>query len=66
MGKKKKTKKKKIENVTLAEKVRRENELKEYGRILSLRPSLVHKDKTKYNRKTKHKNDTSLHSDISD
>ena len=53
MGKKKKTKKKKIENVTLAEKVRRENELKEYGRILSLRPSLVHKDKTKYNRKTK-------------
>jgi hypothetical protein len=66
MGKKKKTKKKKIENVTLAEKVRRENELKEYGRILSLRPSLVHKDKTKYNRKAKHKNDTSLHSDISD
>ena len=56
MGKKKKTKKKKIENVTLAEKVRRENELKEYGRILSLRPSIVHKDKTKYNRKTKHHN----------
>jgi len=56
MGKKKKTKKKKIENVTLAEKVRRENELKDYGRILSLRPSLVHKDKTKYNRKSKHKN----------
>ena len=55
MGKKKKTKKKKIENVTLAEKVRRENELKEYGRILSLRPSLVHKDKTKYNRKNKHR-----------
>lgn len=66
MGKKKKTKKKKIENVTLAEKVRRENELKEYGRILSLRPSVEHKDKTKYNRKTKHKNDTSLHFDISD
>ena len=61
MGKKKKFKKGK-----LAEKVRRENELKEYGRILSLRPSVVHKDKTKYNRKTKHKNDTSLHSDISD
>jgi hypothetical protein len=56
MGKKKKTKKKKIENVTLAEKVRRENELKEYGRILSLRPSVVHRDKTKYNRKSKHKN----------
>ena len=55
--KKKKTKKKKIENVTLAEKVRRENELKEYGRILSLRPSLVHKDKTKYNRKSKYKDE---------
>lgn len=54
---KKKIKKKKIENVTLAEKVRRENELKEYGRILSLRPSIVHADKTKYNRKTKHKNE---------
>ena len=57
MGKKKKTKKKKIENVTLAEKVRRETELKEYGRILSLRPSLVHKDKTKYNRKSKYKDE---------
>ena len=55
MGKKKKIKKKKIESVTLAEKVRRENELKDYGRILSLRPSLVHKDRTKYNRKSKHK-----------
>ena len=57
MGKKKKTKKKKIENVTLAEKVRRENELKDYGRILSLRPSLVHKDRTKYNRKSKYKDE---------
>jgi hypothetical protein len=57
MGKKKKTKKKKIENVTLAEKVRRETELKDYGRILSLRPSLVHKDKTKYNRKSKYKDE---------
>ena len=59
-------KKKKFKKGTLAEKVRRENELKEYGRILSLRPSVAHKDKTKYNRKTKHKNDTSLHFDISD
>jgi hypothetical protein len=54
--KKKRLKKKKLEMVTLAEKVRRENELKDYGRILSLRPSLVHKDKTKYTRKTKHRN----------
>ena len=52
----KKKKKKNIVNTkTLAEKVRRENEIKEYGRILSLRPSLVHKDKTKYNRKPKHR-----------
>ena len=57
MGKKKKTKKKKIENVTLAEKVRRETELKEYGRILSLRPSVAHRDKTKYNRKSKYKDE---------
>jgi hypothetical protein len=57
VGKKKKTKKKKIENVTLAEKVRRENELKDYGRILSLRPSVVHRDKTKYNRKSKYKDE---------
>jgi hypothetical protein len=55
--KKKKLKKKKLEMVTLAEKVRRENELKDYGRILSLRPSLVHKDKTKYNRKSKYKDE---------
>ncbi len=53
-----KKKKKKVMNVkTLAEKVRRENEIKEYGRILSLRPSIIHADKTKYNRKTKHKKD---------
>lgn len=48
-------KKKKFKKGTLAEKVRRENELKEYGRILSLRPSIAHKDKTKYNRKNKHR-----------
>ena len=52
----KKKKKKRVYVKTLAEKVRRENELKDYGRILSLRPSIVHTDKTKYNRKTKHRN----------
>ena len=56
----KKKKKKKVNVKTLAEKVRRENELKEYGRILSLRPSIIHKDKTKYNRKTKHKNEEDI------
>ena len=56
----KKKKKKKVNVKTLAEKVRRENEIKEYGRILSLRPSIIHKDKTKYNRKTKHKNEEDI------
>lgn len=47
-------KKKKKKRLSLAEKVRRDNELKQYGRILSLRPSVEHKDKTKYTRKEKH------------
>ena len=38
-----------------AEKVRRENELKQYGRLLSLRPSIEHKSKKDYSRKQKHK-----------
>lgn len=54
MGKKKK---KKIKVINLAEKVRRENELKQYGRLLSLRPSIEHKSKKVYNRKEKHKKD---------
>ena len=55
MGKKKKKKKIKVTN--LAEKVRRENELKQYGRLLSLRPSIEHKSKKVYNRKEKHKDE---------
>ena len=54
MGKKKK---KKIKVTNLAEKVRRENELKQYGRLLSLRPSIEHKSKKAYNRKEKHKDE---------
>jgi hypothetical protein len=54
MGKKKK---KKIKVTNLAEKVRRENELKQYGRLLSLRPSIEHKSKKVYNRKEKHKDE---------
>lgn len=54
MGKKKK---KKIKVTNLAEKVRRENELKQYGRLLSLRPSIEHKSKKIYNRKEKHKDE---------
>lgn len=60
MRMKRKKKKKVRKNINLAEQVRRENELREYGRILSLRPSLVHKDKTKYNRKTKHKKEEDI------
>jgi hypothetical protein len=54
MGKKKK---KKIKVTNLAEKIRRENELKQYGRLLSLRPSIEHKSKKVYNRKEKHKDE---------
>ena len=54
MGKKKK---KKIKVTNLAEKVRRENELKQYGRLLSLRPSIEYKSKKIYNRKEKHKDE---------
>lgn len=61
MGKKKK-KKKVTTNMNLAEKVRRENELEAYGRILSLRPSVEHKSKKTYSRKEKHKNE--INSDI--
>ena len=61
MGNKKK-KKKVMTNMNLAEKVRRENELEAYGRILSLRPSVEHKSKKTYSRKEKHKNE--INSDI--
>lgn len=57
MGNKKKKKKKVTTNMNLAEKVRRENELEAYGRILSLRPSVEHKSKKTYSRKEKHKNE---------
>lgn len=37
--------------IKFAEKVRRDNELKLYRKLLSLRPSKVHKSKKSYNRK---------------
>lgn len=49
--------KKKRRKLNLAEKIRRDSEIKQYGRILSLRPSIVHKSKKQYTRKTKHKDD---------
>lgn len=42
---------KKKNNIKLAEKARRDNELQEYGKLLSLRPGKVHKSKKDYNRK---------------
>ena len=37
----------------LAEHARRQQELEQYGRLLSLRPSIAHKNKKKYTRKDK-------------
>ena len=48
-------KKKKYNSQKTLESIRRENELKEYGKLVSLRPSIEHKSKKLYNRKLKHK-----------
>ena len=37
----------------MAEKIRRERELSEYGKLLSLRPSKTHESKKKYKRTNK-------------
>jgi len=50
-------------NTKLAEKARRDKELKDNGRILSLRPSVEMKMKTKYTRKNKHKKDETQEED---
>lgn len=42
-----------MKNIKIAEDARRKSELKKYGRILSLRPSIEHKAKCVYNRKDK-------------
>ncbi len=52
MGKKRKKKKKQPK---FAEQIRRENELEQYGHLLSLRPSQVHDSEKQYTRKVKHK-----------
>ena len=52
----KKNKKKKFNSQKASESIRRKQELEQYGKLLSLRPSITHKDKTKYTRKQKHKN----------
>lgn len=45
--------KKKKSNISLAEKVRREKEIKDYGKMVSLKPSIVQKSKKDYSRKWK-------------
>ena len=46
-------KKKKYSAEKIFEKIRRENEIKTFGKILSLRPSKVHDSKKKYKRNKK-------------
>lgn len=55
MSKKNKKKRKKFNSQKASESIRRKQELEQYGKLLSLRPSIAHKDKTKYTRKQKHK-----------
>lgn len=40
-------------NTRFAERARRENEIEQYGRMVSLRPSVVHNAKKNYSRKDK-------------
>ena len=46
----KKKKKKAFSGLKAAEKARREAEIAEYGRVLSLRPSVVHESSKNYRR----------------
>jgi len=48
-----KKKKKKYNSEKVFEKIRREDEIKTFGKILSLRPSKVHESKKKYKRDKK-------------
>ena len=43
-------KKKKKQNIKFAEAARREEEIKKYGKLVSLRPSRAHNSKKNYNR----------------
>jgi len=49
-------KKKKVYNSEkVFEKIRRESEIKTFGKLISLRPSKIHESKKKYRRNQKHK-----------
>lgn len=49
-------KKNKYNATKVFEKLRRNNEIETFGKLLSLRPSKVHESKKKYKRKSKHCN----------
>lgn len=49
----KRKKQKKYSSQKLSESIRREREISEYGKLLSLRPSKVHDSKKKYKRNKK-------------
>lgn len=51
----KRKKRKKYSSQKASESIRREREISEYGKLLSLRPSKVHESKKKYRRDQKHK-----------
>ena len=51
-----KNKKKTYNHIKNACKAHREAEIALYGKIISIRPSVVHKSKKKYNRKKDRKN----------
>lgn len=52
-------KKKKVSSLKLSEKSRRDSEIKQYGRLLFLRPSKVMSSKKDYKRKWKLENEVS-------
>lgn len=52
-------KKKRNQNLKFAESARRKNEIEQYGKLLSLRPSVVHNSKKTYNRQ-KNKKEASI------
>lgn len=45
----------KNKNFNFAQNARRQNELQQYGKIISLRPSISHKSKKSYDRKNNKK-----------
>jgi len=55
--------KRKTKNFNFEEDARRKAEIEQYGKLLSLRPSVVHKSKKKYDRKAYKKESMKLLTD---